>query len=71
VNFKGWIKEEIEENSSGVYVNPRQPDNFKQKVLPILQNNDMLQQYQQAARTLAVRKHSRTHLVDRFVKLFS
>lgn len=71
VNFKGWIKEEIEENSSGVYVNPRQPDDFKQKVLPILQNNDMLQQYQRAARTLAVRKHSRKHLVDRFVKLFS
>lgn len=70
VNFKGWIKNEIEENTCGVYVNPRQPEDFITHVLPILLNERELDYYQKAARALAEQKHSRERLSESFVKLF-
>jgi glycosyltransferase involved in cell wall biosynthesis len=70
VNFNGWIKEELEASHCGVFVNPNKPEDFKNKVLPILQNGNELQRYQQAARLLAERKHSRERLSESFVKLF-
>lgn len=69
VNFKGWIKNEIEENACGIFVNPAQPEEFKTKVLPVLQNNQMLERYQHSASALAER-YSRKRLTQRFVDLF-
>lgn len=70
VNFKGWIKDEIEANACGVFINPDKPEDFKTSVLPILQDNHLLQRYQYAARKLAEEKHSRERLSESFVKLF-
>jgi glycosyltransferase involved in cell wall biosynthesis len=70
VNFKGWIKNEIEENTCGVYVNPCQREDFTTRVLPILLNERELDRYQKAARALAEQKHSRARLSESFVKLF-
>jgi glycosyltransferase involved in cell wall biosynthesis len=70
VNFKGWIKDEIEANECGVFINPNNPTDFKTRILPILEDDKILQRHQHAARKLAEEKHSRERLSERFVKLF-
>lgn len=71
INFGGWIKDEIEANNCGVFINPNKAEEFKTRVLPILQNKDELLGYQQAARNLAEQKHSRELLSASFVELFN
>jgi glycosyltransferase involved in cell wall biosynthesis len=70
INFGGWIKKEIEENKSGVYVNPHQPTDFVKKIEPFLSDKALLSAYQQSSRQLAERKYSRNQLSKKFVELF-
>ncbi len=71
VNFGGWIKNEIEEASCGIFVDPNQPNDFVEKISPFLSDEQKLKSYQKAARQLAEKKYSRIILSERFVKLFS
>lgn len=68
INFGGWIKADIESNHCGISI--RNPEDFKEKVLTVLQNEAELSQHQQAARKLAEQKYSREKLSELFVKLF-
>lgn len=71
INFGGWIRNEIEENSCGVYVNPHQPSDFVKKVKPFLSDRLLLENYQFNARSLAEKKFSRRELSERFSKLIT
>lgn len=70
VNFGGWIKEEIEENKCGVYVNPHEPADFIRKITPYLSKEQLLSESQNASRQLAEIKYSRKILSKSFVAIF-
>jgi glycosyltransferase involved in cell wall biosynthesis len=69
-NFGGWIRQEIEENRCGVFVDPQKPDDFVNKMAPFILNQLLLQEFQIASRALAERKYSRELLSKEFVGLF-
>jgi glycosyltransferase involved in cell wall biosynthesis len=71
INFGGWIKQEIEENRCGIWVDPRQPQDFVRKIQPFLEDPGLLKQFQNAARQLGEKKYSRDLLTGKFVNLFS
>jgi glycosyltransferase involved in cell wall biosynthesis len=66
INFGGWIRDEIEKEQCGFYVNATCPEDFVRKIEPFVNNSDLLKRYQQGARTLAERKYSRRVLAERF-----
>ncbi len=70
VNFGGWIKEEIEENHCGIYVDPQEPGDFVRKISIFLEDKNRLKQYQQAAGRLGETTYSRDVLSARFADLF-
>lgn len=69
INFGGWIRKEIEREACGIYVDPQNPEDFVQKIKPFLDNNDLLERYQQAGRLLAEKKYSRKILGEKFCAL--
>lgn len=69
-NFKGWIKEEIERNGCGMYVDQQHPTDFIKKITPFLEDNVLLKRNQQAGRALAEREYSRSLLGKKFVNIF-
>jgi glycosyltransferase involved in cell wall biosynthesis len=66
INFGGWIRDEIEKELCGFYVNAANAADFARKVEPFVNDSDRLKRYQQASRTLAERKYSRRVLGERF-----
>jgi len=66
INFGGWVKEEIEKERCGVYINPKSPDEFVRKIEPLVSNVYLLKQYQQSSRLLAESKYSRKLLSEKF-----
>ncbi len=70
VNFGGWIRKEIEENKCGVYLDPRQPTDFVNKIKPFLIDQTLLIEYQKSSRQLAEKKYSRELLSKKFVNFF-
>ena len=71
INFSGWIREEIERESCGVYVDPLDPETFAAGIRAFVNDRDMLKQYQCNARQLAEQKYSREELTKRFVQVVS
>ena len=69
INFRGWIREEIEHEECGVYVDIAEPGDFVRKINPFLKDNAHLNGYQLAARKLAERKYSRRELSERYCEL--
>lgn len=70
INFGGWIKDEIEKNKCGVYVDSRHPTDFIKKVTPFMEDTVELKAYQTAGRTLAEKNYSRSILSERFAGIF-
>ncbi len=70
INFGGWIRKEIEENSCGFYTDPYQPTDFIKKIRPFLLDQELLTAHQQASRQLAEKKYSRDILSKKFVSFF-
>jgi glycosyltransferase involved in cell wall biosynthesis len=69
VNFGGWIREEIEKNACGIYVDPRKAAEFPDKIMPFIQQKSLLAQYQSSSRKLALHSYSRTELGARFIDI--
>lgn len=67
LNFEGWIKDEVERERCGVYIDRQHPEKFASLITPFLTDVTLLKEYQTAARNLAQRRYSRTMLGDRFV----
>ena len=70
VNFKGWMKSEIEEAQCGIALDPRHPHTFTEAIKPFLGDANLLREYQSHARALAERKYSRRELSQKYVRLF-
>ena len=66
INFGGWIKNEIEQEHCGIYVDPARPQDFVTAIKPFVNDPGLLSQYQRAGRKLAERKYSRNLLSERF-----
>ena len=66
INFGGWVKEEIEKVSCGVYINSKSPHEFVKKIEAFVSDTHRLKQYQQASRLLAESKYSRILLSEKF-----
>jgi glycosyltransferase involved in cell wall biosynthesis len=71
INFRGWIKKEIEDNQCGVFIDPQHPTDFVKKITPFLNDQKLLDKYQTSARELGERKYSRKKLSQVFSDLFS
>lgn len=71
VNFGGWIKQEIEEHSCGVYCDPRNPAGIVKILEPFLSDNSLLASYSRRARKLAETRYSRALLGDAFAAIFT
>lgn len=70
INFGGWIRKEIEAAPCGIYVDPRNPDDFVMKIKSFLSEDRQLKHYQHAARELGERTYSRKLLGKEFAALF-
>ncbi len=70
INFGGWIRQEIERESCGVWVNTHQPSEFVKKLEPFWQQPELLAHHQTQARKLAERKYARTNLSAAFARIF-
>jgi glycosyltransferase involved in cell wall biosynthesis len=68
VNFEGWIKNEIEAAQCGVFT---RREDFSKAIMPFLEDRNVLQKAQHAARVLAEQKYSRVRLSIKFSKLFN
>lgn len=71
VNFAGWIKDEIEANGCGIFIEPRNAGAFVAKLSAFIENPELLHQYQQASRALAESTYSRRLLAEKFVNIFN
>lgn len=69
VNFGGWIREEAEAESCGIYVDPHHPESFPTRLAPFLADAQLLRQYQQNARRLAETRYARERLGNQFAEI--
>ena len=71
INFGGWIKEEIERERCGCYIEQKRPSDFIAKIQPFIDSKQQLQEYQQASRRLAEVKYTRKMLSKKFAAIFT
>ncbi|HMG89704.1 MAG TPA: glycosyltransferase family 4 protein [Chryseolinea sp.] len=71
LNFGGWIKEEVEKERCGCYINARQPSEFVGTIQPFIDSKQLLKEYQQASRRLAEEKYTRSMLSNKFAEIFT
>ncbi len=69
INFGGWIKQEIEAEHCGIFIDPRDPTNFVRKLKPFVDASSKLKECQQASRLLAESKYSRKILSEKFAEI--
>src|SRR5688572_26224830 len=62
VNVKGWMKEEVEKNGCGIWVEADEPNDLLKKISPYVLNSDQLKGRQVASRKLAGTMYSRQKL---------
>ena len=69
VNFGGWIRELVEREQCGRYVNPEKPETFYAQLQSFLRDPSRLAFYQRNARTLAETRFSRRLLTQQFIEV--
>lgn len=69
VNFKGWIREEIEHHRCGIYIDPSDPKDFERKMAEFVMNESLLNTYQKNSRALAEQRYARTKLCDEWLEI--
>lgn len=70
VNFKGWLKELVENENCGIFLNTKDPDDMILKIKSFTENRNKLETFKANARALAERKFSRkllTEETERFI----
>lgn len=71
INVGGWMKQEIEKEQCGVSLDPRHPTEIVSKIIPFLDDPQLLRQFQRRARRLAELKYARRSLGEYFFRLVS
>lgn len=64
VNTKGWLRELVEQNSCGFYVDPNKPEEFPLLIEPFVKNRILLKTYQENALKLGKTRFSKEMLVQ-------
>lgn len=67
INFRGWIKSEIEHYHCGIYVDASRPSEFVSKISTVLASKAELERMQKGSRQLAELKYSRQDLSKQFI----
>jgi glycosyltransferase involved in cell wall biosynthesis len=70
VNFKGWIRDEIEKYNCGLALDPKFPQDIVQKLTPLLEDRQLVEKMGGNARRLGEDRYSRARLSAEFVSLF-
>lgn len=70
VNFRGWVKEEIERERCGIYVDAKDAKEFVRMIKPFIENEEMLREYQKRGRGLAEARYSRRILGEKYAQIF-
>jgi glycosyltransferase involved in cell wall biosynthesis len=70
VNTQGWLRDLVEQHRCGFYADPAQPEDFLRQLWPYLNQDGLLSQAQQQARSLAEQQFSRDLITRKFVSLF-
>ncbi|HEU5147089.1 MAG TPA: glycosyltransferase family 4 protein [Chryseosolibacter sp.] len=70
VNFGGWVKDEIERERCGIYVEAMDAEDFVTKIRSFIGDEKLLREFQERGRRLAEGKYSRRILGERFVEIF-
>lgn len=71
INFGGWIKKLVEENKCGFYHSSDDLDSFFDKLVPYLNDKNLLAQAQEKSRKLAESKFDKKILVKKFSAILS
>jgi len=69
VNTKGWLKDLVEENKCGFFINPEKPEEFPSLLKPYLLDKKLLYNHQQNALQLAKEKFLKEDLVKKLCNL--
>lgn len=69
VNFEGWIKEEVETEQCGIYIDRRKPEKFSELIRPFVEDASLLRRYQVAASNVAQKRYSRERLGEQLASL--
>lgn len=64
VNTRGWLKDLVEKNKCGIYVDTNRPDLFPEQIEPFIQDKSLLQTYQRNALLLGKNQFSRENLAS-------
>lgn len=70
INFGGWIKEEIEKEKCGAYIDPKNPRSFVDVITAFIQDPKTTEKYRENARSLALRKYDRQILSHTYASIF-
>jgi glycosyltransferase involved in cell wall biosynthesis len=69
INFGGWIKNEIETQQCGMYIERNHPTDIVNKLKRFVDDPALLRKYQQASRALAENTYSRIKLSSQFADI--
>jgi glycosyltransferase involved in cell wall biosynthesis len=69
INFGGWVKEEIEREKCGIYVDCNRPADLVDKVKIFIDDKTLLKNYQHAGRQLAESKYARVKLSEEYADI--
>ncbi|WPP50625.1 glycosyltransferase family 4 protein [Catalinimonas niigatensis] len=68
-NTSGWMQQMLEENQCGFYTDPHRPDDFVKSIAPFVNDRNLLDDYQNNARSLAEREFNRQQQVEKLRSL--
>ncbi len=71
INFGGWIRNEIEREGCGAFIDQQRPHSFVDQLIPYLNDREHLRKAQHAARRLAEQQYARTLIGERFAALLT
>ena len=70
-NTQGWMKNLLEEEKSGFYSDPENPQDFIDKIMPFLKDENLLKEYQIKARKLAENKFSEKVMCGKLMSIIT
>ena len=61
---KGWLTDLVEANHCGLYIDPTEPEFFATKLLPLISNRQLLEEYKNNARALAEHQFEKSKQIE-------
>lgn len=71
INFKGWLKQVVEQHQLGFYADPQQPENFAKLIRPFKDDPKLLRRFQKNARQAGEQLYSKEIALDRIDRIIT